>query len=187
VHASSYRNMERFVDKYLRGHYANADTPVVLDVGSQDLNGSYRALFEDLEHVNWDYIGLDVCSGKNVDVVVDNIYHWAKIKSGSCDVVISGQTLEHVEFFWLTMEEVARVLKEGGLCCIIVPSAGPRHAYEGGKDCWRFLPDGLVAVAKYAKLEVMESSIGWESIKSYEDDQWKDSILVCRKPVAGVV
>lgn len=182
MHKSSYRNMERFVGKYLQGHCAGLDTPVVLDVGSQDLNGSYKSLFE-----GWNYIGLDVCPGNNVDVVADDIYHWDKVKPNSCDAVISGQALEHVELFWLVMLEIARVLKEGGLCCVIVPSAGPAHAYPGGKDCWRFMPDGLEAMAKYAKLDVSESRIGWDMISDAVDDQWKDCVLICRKPKLGAV
>ena len=36
----------------------------VLDIGSLDINGSNRDLFE-----NCDYIGLDVGEGKNVDII----------------------------------------------------------------------------------------------------------------------
>lgn len=179
MHASSYLNMKRFVDKYLHGQEHNKSK--VLDVGSQDVNGNYKPLFADYE-----YRGLDVCPGSNVDIVVDDSYHWREVESNSYDIVISGQALEHVEFFWLTVGEIARALKPSGLCCIIAPSSGPRHVCSEGKDCWRFLPDGLEAVAKWAGLEVLESYIGWESIKNAEDDQWKDAVLICRKPIKGV-
>lgn len=178
MHPSSRRNMGRFVDKYL-SHYTDGAT--VLDVGSQDVNGSYGPLFE-----GWHYVGLDICPGSNVDIVVKDIHHWSEVKSNSYDVVISGQAFEHMEFFWLIMGEIARVLKASGLCCIIAPSSGPQHCTPGGKDCWRFLPDGLEAVARYAKLEVLESYIGWGFIGSYEDSLWQDTVLICRKPVGEI-
>ena len=178
MHDSSLKNMKRFIDKYLHGIMPGK----VLDVGSQDVNGTYKPLF-----AGWDYRGLDVSSGSNVDIVVRDDYSWTGIESSSYDVVISGQTFEHIEFFWLTMSEIARVLKGGGLCCVIVPSAGPRHSTAEGKDCYRFLPDGLEALARWAKLEVLESYISWESIRNAEDDQWKDCVLICLKPAEGVI
>lgn len=175
MHASSYKNMKRFIDKYLQGQEHSKAT--VLDVGSQDVNGTYKPLF-----AGWEYKGLDVQPGNNVDIVVEDVYNWSEVKSNSCDVVISGQAFEHIEFFWLTISEIARVLKAGGLCCIIAPSAGPGHSIP---DCWRFMPDGFRAMAKWVELEVVESYIGWESIRNAEDDQWKDAVLICRKPAEG--
>ena len=169
MHGSSLENMKRFRDKYLH------DKGTVLDVGSQDVNGTYKPLFE-----GWEYTGLDTCPGSNVDIVVKDAYNWSEIQSDYYDLAVSGQAFEHIEYPWLTMSEIARVLKTGGLCCIIAPSSGPAH-YAEGKDCWRFLPGGLAALARWAKLEVSESFIGWESIKNAEDDQWKDVVLICRK------
>ena len=87
----------------------------------------------------WEYSGLDVEKGPNVDIVVENPYDW-EIPDSSYDVVISGQAFEHIEFFWLTFLEMARVLKPQGLIILIAPSRGPQHRYP--VDCWRFYPDG---------------------------------------------
>jgi len=174
MHASSYTNMAQFVERFLRGNSIGT----ILDVGSWDDNGSYRKLFR-----GWVYTGIDIHPGNGVDVVVKDRYNWAEIPSDSFDVVISGQTLEHIEFFWLTMCEINRVLKPGGLCCIVAPSAGPVHSAAGDKDCWRFTPEGLEAAAKWAKLNILTAYIGWENIRSAEDDQWKDCVLVCQKAV----
>jgi SAM-dependent methyltransferase len=171
MHDSSFVNMTRFISKY------RAEIGVlpgsVLDVGSQDFNGTYRPLFP-----GWKYTGLDTSPGKNVDLVVKNPYVWEEIYNCSYDLVISGQVFEHMEFPWLTIREIARVLKPGGLCCIIAPSAGPRH---WNTDCWRFFPDGLSALAKWAQFEVLESYISWDAIKNEIDDQWKDAVLICRR------
>ena len=92
------------------------DEPLlILDLGSLDVNGSYR---EHFAVGPWTYRGLDAAAGKNVDIVLRDPYDWRKIRSDSADVVISGQAFEHVEFFWLTMLEIARVLKPEGLVAV---------------------------------------------------------------------
>ncbi len=180
MHASSYQKMEAFRQRYLAGREAEALQ--VYDLGSQDVNGSYRPIFSESA---WRYVGLDMASGKNVDVVLQTPYVWREVASGSADVVISGQAFEHIQYFWITMLEVARVLKPGGICCILAPSSGPEHRYP--TDCWRFYPDGMESLALFAQMEVIEAVTEWED-KGYLDgsDWWHDSMLVCRKPDKGV-
>ena len=153
---------------------------VIVDIGSADLNGSYRELFA---LPPWRYIGVDLAAGENVDVVLRDPYRWRELGSASMDVVVCGQTFEHTEFFWETMLEIARVLKPRGLCCIIAPSSGPEHRFP--RDCWRIFADGFSAVARYAGLEVMQVQTQWEDLPDYdsESNKWHDSVLVARKPV----
>jgi len=176
MHQSSYDKMSYFVDKYLKSK--SHDNLIILDLGSQDINGSYKALFSS---PGWKYFGLDISPGKNVDMVIPDVYSWENIHSDCADVFISGQTFEHIEFIWLTMAEMFRVLKPGGLCCIIAPSGGVEHKYP--VDCWRIYPDGFKSLAKYAGLEIIEVFTQWEN-KNYPDgsDQWHDSILIGKKP-----
>jgi len=176
MHIGSYVKMKDFIDHYLSGH--NEDSLNILDVGSQDVNGSYKPLFN---NPKWNYFGCDMVEGKNVDIVLKNVYNWAEIESESYDVIISGQALEHIEYFWITILEIMRTLKEGGLCCIIAPSNGFEHRYP--VDCWRYYPDGFRALAKYAGLETLEVYTQWEN-GWYEDGSgfWKDSVLICKKP-----
>lgn len=175
MHASSLSRMAEFVD-----YLSEQELPKparVLDVGSFDVNGSYRQFFTGPE---WDYTGLDVDDGPGVDLVVDQPYRW-NIPSRSFDVVISGQAFEHIEFPWVTIHEVRRVLRPGGLCCIVVPSAGHEHRFP--IDCWRFYPDGLTALARWADLHVERVHTAWEP-EGWDDDsdEWRDSVLVARKP-----
>jgi SAM-dependent methyltransferase len=98
-------------------------------------------------------------------------------------VVISGQALEHIEFFWLTMLEISRILKPGGLCCLIAPSAGPEHRFP--VDCWRFYRDGMAALGKWAGFEILASETGdavAENTFSDDSELWRDSMLVARQP-----
>ncbi len=120
--------------------------------------------------------------GNGVDMVLKEAYKWEEIPSDSIDVLISGQAFEHIEYFWVTMLEVFRVLKPGGICCIIAPASGVEHKYP--VDCWRFYPDCFSAVAKFAQLDVIKVETQWEE-QGYEDgsDQWKDSVLIAQKSV----
>jgi len=179
MHQSSLEKMSTFCERYLS---SKKDSPMrILDLGSQDVNGSYRQIFSSPQ---WSYVGIDMAAGKNVDVVLKTPYVWKEIESSTADVVVSGQAFEHIEYFWITMLEVNRVLKPGGICCILAPSSGPEHRYP--TDCWRFYPDGMASLARYAQLDVLEATTQWKDM-GYVDgsDNWHDSMLVCRKPNNG--
>ena len=175
MHKSSYANMGCFVDKYLDlGKKLR-----VADIGGQDINGSYKPLFPP---DRFDYVCCDVAEGPGVDVVLKNAYRWRELRAGSFDVVISGQAFEHIEYFWVTILEIARILKDNGVCCIIAPSAGVRHRYP--VDCWRFYEDGIRALAKYAYLTVLDAYTQSDRLHYVDlDPVWQDSVLICRKPV----
>lgn len=179
MHQSSLENILAFRKKYLAGR---EDEPLfILDLGSLDVNGSYRDWFA-VEP--WTYRGIDMAAGKNVDIVLQDPYDWREIRSGSVDVMVSGQAFEHIEYFWSTMLEITRVLKPEGLCCLIAPSGGPEHRYP--VDCWRFYPDGFTALARFASLEVLEVySQDGTTAHSDDSDVWRDTVLVCRKPASS--
>ena len=171
MHKNSYSKMEWFKKTYL----STSSKLDVLDVGSLDGKGNYNysTIFNE---ENWTYTGLDFQAGNNVDIVVTDIYNWFEVEDNTYDVVISGQLFEHLEFFWLTMSQIERVLRPGGYVCIIAPSAGPKH---GGDmpNCYRFYEDGLKAMAKYVDLEVLHASVdGREEAKP-----WHDACLVAHK------
>ena len=179
MHESSYRIMSDFAKKNIRSN----EKYKVLDVGSQMIDGqqgigSYKSIFD--KYPNVDYTGCDMVVGLNVDIVLKSPYNWSNIPENSFDFVISGQMLEHVEFPWLTFIEINRVLKPGGICCIIAPSAGIMHNYP--LDCYRYYPDGMSALASYASLEVLETFAEWEREKyPYMNEVWKDCVLIARK------
>lgn len=179
MHASSYDKMQAFVNQHL-AHLSQRPLSI-FDLGSQDVNGSYRSLFD---QPDWRYTGLDMAPGVNVDQVLATPYAWREVASASADVVISGQAFEHIRYVWISMLEVARILKPGGLCCVIAPSSGPEHRYP--HDCWRFYPDGMRALAQFAQLDVLHVNTQWHS-QGYPDcsDSWHDSMLICRKPDNG--
>jgi SAM-dependent methyltransferase len=132
MHGSSFEAMKNFVEKYL-----NPDWKLtILDIGSQDVSGgSYRPLFA---KPGWQYWGGDLVKGENVDIVFENKYDFG---SKQYDLVISGQTLEHIENMQAWIRAVERVVKPGGFVCIIAPYLFREHRVP--VDCWRILPDGM--------------------------------------------
>lgn len=176
MHPSSYDRMAEFCRDYLAPRRSEPLT--IVDLGSCDYNGSYRPIFAQKA---WRYIGVDLRPGKNVDLVLRDAYDWRELKTQGVDVLVSGQTFEHTEFLWETIMEIARVLKPGGLCCIIAPATGNEHRFS--LDCWRILSDGFRALARYADLEVLHSHTHWEEVAKYdsESNKWHESILIARK------
>ena len=89
----------------------------VLDIGSLDINGSNRYLFE-----NCDYLGIDVAEGNNVDLVC--IGHEFECPDNHYDTIISTEVFEHDMFYEKTITNVMRMLKPGGLFIFTCASTG---------------------------------------------------------------
>ena len=174
MHKSSFQQMARLVQNHLPSQGGK-----VLDIGSLGVNGTYKEIFSPLD--NWDYTGLDVEAGPNVDIVAENPYDW-DIENNQFELIVSGQAFEHIEFFWVTFLEMARVLKPGGMVFLIAPSRGGQHRYP--VDCWRYYPDGYSALAKWGGMELIEVNNPWKpdseiDEKSFYD--WGDTVGVFRK------
>ena len=192
MHGSSAKRMERFLQLYAAPWSGTVSGDLVaLDVGAADPGIQYKQMFvkgypflEDFpgwDKSRWTYKGLDLHGDINVDIAVcGDPYHWP-VPDASIDLVISGQAFEHIEYPWLTMGEISRVMKPGSLCCIIAPSGGIIHRHP--VDCWRFLPDGFIALAKHANLEPLVSELQWETGVCGEDAAGSaDLTLIARKP-----
>ena len=178
MHLSSMEAMQGFVDHHLADR--TGEPLRVLDVGSMNVNGTYRTLFD---QPAWTYTGLDLEPGSGVDRVLASPYTWRNVRSNSYDVVITGQAFEHIEFPWITVLHVTRALVPGGLLCMIVPSGGEEHRYP--VDCWRFYPNGVAALARWGDLEPLSATTAWPGTTTYPDnsERWADTVLVARKPV----
>ena len=121
MHVTAYKNCAEFAHKYCHKGMR------VLDVGSMNVNGTVKPIFE-----GCDYVGMDIEEGSNVDVVQEP---WVfPFKDNSFDCVVSTSCLEHDPKFWVTVKEMMRVSK--GLIYINVPSAQSYHAYPvPWRDC----------------------------------------------------
>ena len=138
MHKSSMELMQNLLHKY---------APIlepkrrVVDVGSAAHGGgTYKILIDERR---WDYWGIDMAEGKNVDQVVsEHGYLYDKmwdVEPG--DIIISGQCMEHVKWPWVWIQNVASIVKPDGLVIIIAPRTWQEHRYP--IDCHRFLADGM--------------------------------------------
>ena len=142
---------------------------------------SYRDLFGTPD---FEYVGLDVEAGHNVDIVPDDPFCWTDIAAESFDIVISGQAFEHNPYFWITAAEIARVLVPNGLTAVIAPSAGSVHRFP--YDCWRFYPDSWAATSAYVGLDLVESFTEQPAADRPIGGtrHWLDAMMIARKPEA---
>ena len=93
----------------------------VLDIGSLDINGNNQYLFDDCL-----YLGIDLLPGKNVDLAITG--HNLQLPDESIDVIISTECFEHDKFYSLTLKNIVRMLKPGGLLVFSCATTGrPEH------------------------------------------------------------
>lgn len=148
----------------------------VLEVGSLDVNGTVRDLFEGCD----EYIGIDIQRGPGVDAVCSshNMRVLARpigtevwgvwdgafvevVKSDYFDVLVSTEVLEHDPAFWESFAQYNRVLKPGGW--LIVTCRGidfPKHDYPS--DYYRFTTSAL---------EYLFQVFGFDAVVIEEDSQ----------------
>lgn len=162
MHLTSLDNMRTCYERYVAGTDLERQPVVrVLDVGGADINGSFRDVFSGPQFT---YIGADLVDGPGVSVVLDDAYR-LPFADHSVEIVLSGQMLEHCEFFWLAFAEMIRVVKTDGYVFVIAPSAGPHHQFP--VDCYRFLPDSYRALAKYADCRLVD--VWWDARAGWHD------------------
>jgi SAM-dependent methyltransferase len=154
MHKTSIKHAKLFIDSYL------IKKSKILDIGSQSVNS---VTFKEILNNKHEYVGIDMIKGKNVDIVQDDPYK-IPFNNDTFDVAVSTSTFEHTEFFWLTFNEIIRVLKPNGLFYLNAPSNGRYHRYP--VDCYRFYPDSGNALQKWAehsgykKIVMLESFVG---------------------------
>ena len=175
MHHSAYVNAEKFAIKYI----PNLEGKKILDVGSYDVNGTLKPIFE-----KGIYTGLDMESGPNVDVVSDA--HNIPFDNEHFDIVTSSSCFEHDDMFWVTFLEMCRVVKPGGYLYVQAPSNGPYHGWPG--DNWRFYIDSWKALEKWGKregydIELVEHYIDETTPAApHEGDRlWNDSVAIYKK------
>jgi SAM-dependent methyltransferase len=147
---------------------------LVIDVGSYDVNGTYKGLFAPPKFIgDKRYVGADIRPGPNVDVIVGSP-EWYALRGA--DVVISGSTFEHVEDDKRLMAQIYDILKPEGLLCVQVPSDGPPHDYPS----WyrNYSKKALTALARGAGFEVL-------SCRIHPHPEFKFNTCIARKPKGG--
>jgi SAM-dependent methyltransferase len=104
----------------------------VLDVGSKD--APYRRFVRSTS-----YLTLDVVPSLGADIVGD--IHDIPRPDGSFDIVIATEVLEHCRDPQLAVDEIRRVLRNGGICVLSTRFLYPYH--PAPSDYFRFTDEGL--------------------------------------------
>ena len=163
MHNSSYKTMKDFLSNFDKNKNLK-----ILDVGSLSINTTlcYRSLMSE----NWEYTGIDIVEGPNVDIVTKDPYKYL-LNNEIFDIVISGQCMEHVLLIQDWMKELYRVLKPGGSICIIAPSTGKQHT---NIDCWRIMPHGMNLLMEWVGFKVRD-------VHLVGNPKWNDCVGIGEK------
>lgn len=127
------KEVHRFVKNVVKGRFITR----VLDIGSYDVNGSVRDIFD---KSGIPYTGLDARPGPNVDVVCtsQNIPEGL----GLFNCVTCLEMLEHDPDPFGTIAAIHGSMSGGGILIITVPGIGfPKHEFPS--DYWRFTAEGI--------------------------------------------
>jgi SAM-dependent methyltransferase len=151
-------------------------SPVVLDVGGRTAGKQDRS-YKSLMPWASEYFVADIEEGRNVSHLMPGFYE-IPMASLSVDLVISGQTLEHVMNPFRLVSEMKRVAKVGGFIVLIAPSGGRAHDKV---DCWRFMRDAFSAIADECELGVIADWIE-AGPSGGSDSEWHDHVAILVKP-----
>lgn len=151
MHASAQDITEKLIRKYVLREKRGC----VIEVGSRRRN-SYdwtpRQMFSDGEA--WEYIGVDIQAGENVNVVVPLRGDWPEHLQGAATSVVSVNCLEHCDRPWEVVCNAAATLKVSGTIILVAPFMWHVHDHPG--DFYRFTGNGLAALMEYAGIAPCE-------------------------------
>jgi len=108
------------VNEYFVNPIRNRSNPIrILEIGSYILNGSPRDF---LEIENTEYVGVDLCAGKGVDVV--SFGHKLDLGTATFDFVLSCECFEHDPHWIETFKNMYRMAKVGSIVAFTCASKG---------------------------------------------------------------
>jgi len=98
----------------------------VLEIGSLDINGSVRSLFDELVRDGGSYLGIDVQEGPGVDLVADaSVYSSDK----KYDTVVCAEVFEHTPLWPKIVKNAHSLLVPGGMFVATMAGEGrPPHS-----------------------------------------------------------
>ena len=169
MHETALEFGRAFFDTYLP-----AGRPVILDVGSQDINGSLRACAPSRAT----YIGVDMVAGNGVDLLLEDP-HVLPFDDQHFDAVVTTSCFEHDPMFWVTFLEITRVTRCGGYIYVCVPSNGWYHQHP--RDNWRFYPDAGLTLQDWGRREGFEVALVESFTGRRKHNVWNNSVMVFRR------
>lgn len=147
MHTAAYHFVLRAVSSY------GACGPV-FEIGSRNINGSVRPLFNGLP-----YVGIDLTPGPDVDAVADGRDY---VPDAWPNTIVCCEVLEHTPYAIVILHHACDVLLPGGL--IILTTADrqrkPHSAIDGGplrpgEHYANLTLDGVLAALKHGQVAVL--------------------------------
>jgi SAM-dependent methyltransferase len=169
MHESAYEIGAKFLDRYM-----TAEMKSVLEVGAFDVNGSLK----DFKREGCEWLGVDLEAGKGVDIVIERASK-LPFEDNSFDLVVATSVFEHDPTFWLTFNEMLRVVKPEGFVYICAPSNGWVHRYP--MDVYRFYPDAGIGLVEWSRREFPDLELVESFISERDGDIWNDFCAVFSK------
>lgn len=148
-----HESVRTFVEQQQQRYGLNINKSVI-EIGSQDVNGSVRDLFGP------NYWGIDPEDGPGVDQVVD-LAGYLAMSIEQFDVVLCLEMLEHDKHPWESMQQAHDLVAPGGMMILTTRGIGFQF-HEYPIDCTRWTRDGIYHLLDWA---------GWHNIEVYDDPQ----------------
>ena len=169
MHKSAYEIGAKFLERYW-----TSEMKSVLEVGAFDVNGSLK----DFKPQVCEWVGVDLEPGKGVDIVIERASR-LPFEDNSFDLVVATSIFEHDPTFWLTFNEMLRVVKPMGFIYVCAPSNGWVHRYP--MDVYRFYPDAGIGLVEWGRREHPEMQLVESFISERDEDVWNDFCAVFSK------
>jgi SAM-dependent methyltransferase len=133
--------------------FANSKDISILEIGSREVvsRSSCKLHFPLAKYTGFDYHG-----GPNVDVVGDAHRLTDYFEANGFDIVVSMAVFEHLAMPWVVTEEIAKVLRVGGVACIYTHFSWSEH--EMPWHFFQFNSTGLEAL--------FNKTLGFETIEA---------------------
>lgn len=112
----AHKEQKDFFDKVKQLYPKKFRNVVAVDCGSLNVNGTLRDMFTDSQ-----YTGVDIVAGPNVDIVMP-VYQLSLVED--VDTVVSGEMLEHSEYYKEDLRTMYAMLRSGGLLAISAAGEG---------------------------------------------------------------
>ena len=148
-------------------------SPSVLELGTKRSQPERSTMHRDWVPNAGEFVGSDFEAGLDVDRVAD-VHRLSEVfGENRFDAVVSCSVFEHVQYPWVAVVALCRVLKRGGLVFVQTHQAFPLHAYPF--DYWRFSTEALKTL--------FSEQVGFKVIGA--EDVFRAKIISERDPAAA--
>jgi SAM-dependent methyltransferase len=127
-----------------RKHCRSMDRPRVLELGTKRSIPDRSTRCDSWIPHAGEYLGCDIESGVDVDIVADVHQLTEVVGEEQFDVIISCATFEHFKYPHLAAHQIMKALKVGGVLFIQTHHTFPLHAYPN--DYFRFSREALAGL-----------------------------------------